>query len=143
MDDFFAKYVNGTDIPDFNSVYSKVGVKATYTGKPMASFGASLSQENGRCIVKLIRSGGAAEDAGISVGDEIIACNGLRVDQTTLENFISSLIDGEYLELIVSREEIILNLQVKMTAYERPSFRLETVSPSNEKFYYWLREIEM
>jgi predicted metalloprotease with PDZ domain len=143
MDDFFAKYVNGTEIPDFNSVYSKVGVKATYTGKPMASFGASFSQDNGKCIVKSIRSGGAAEDAGISVGDEIIACNGLRVDQTTLENFISSLIEGEYLELIVSREEIILNLQVKMTAYERPSFKLETISPSNEKFYYWLREIEI
>lgn len=143
MDEFFAKYVNGTEIPDFNSVFSKVGVKATYTGKPMASFGASFSQDNGKCLVKMVRSGGAAEDAGISVGDEIIACNGLRVDQTTLENFISSLIEGEYLELIVSREEIILNLQVKMTAYERPSFRLETMSPSNEKFYYWLREVEM
>jgi predicted metalloprotease with PDZ domain len=143
MDEFFAKYVNGTEIPDFNSVYSKVGVNATYTGKPMASFGASFSQDNGKCIVKSIRSGGAAEDAGISVGDEIIACNGLRVDQPTLENFIASLIEGEYLELIVSREEIILNLQVKMTSYERPSFRLETISPSNEKFYYWLREIEM
>lgn len=142
MDEFFAKYVNGTEAPDFNSVFNGVGVKVVYTGKPLASFGATFSQDGGKCIVKAIRAGGAAEDAGISVGDEIIACNGLRIDQATLDNFIASLVVGEYCELIVARDEIILNLQVKMSAYERPSYRIETITPSNENFYYWLRSLE-
>lgn len=142
MDSFFEKYVNGTETPNFQEVFSKVGLNVIYTGKPTASFGASFNQDEGKCTVKSIRSGGAAEDAGISVGDEIIACNGMRVDQASLENFIASLMVGEYCELIVSRDDIILNLQVKMDAYERPSYRLETVTPSNELYYYWLRTLD-
>jgi predicted metalloprotease with PDZ domain len=142
MDFFFDKYVYGTEIPDFAGVFSKVGVKVTYTGKPLASFGASVAQENGKTIVKSIRSNSAAEDAGISVGDEIIGCNGMRIDQQTLENFVASLTAGEYMELIVAREELILNLQVQMKAYEKPSFRFEMMSPSNEKCYYWLRSLD-
>lgn len=141
MDAFFAKYVNGTEIPNFKEVFSKVAVNVTYTGKPMASFGASVAQEGGKTIVKSIRAGSSAEEAGLSVGDEIFACNGMRVDQSTFDNFISTLMVGEYMELIVSREEIVLNLQAKMSAYERPSFKFETMNPSNEKFYYWLRSL--
>lgn len=142
MDDFFNRYVYGTEIPDFKTIFEKVAVKVTYTGKPVSSFGASLSQEGGKTIVKYVRSGSTAEDAGISVGDEIIGCNGMRVDQQTFENFLSSLLVGEYMELIVSRDDVIFNLQTKMQAYEKPSFKFEMMSPSNEKFYYWLRALD-
>jgi len=142
MDFFFNKYVYGTEIPDFASVFAKVGVKVTYTGKPLASFGAAVAQEGGKTIVKSVRVNSAAEDAGISVGDEIIACNGMRIDQQTLENFVASLTVGEYIELIVSREDLILNLQSQMKAYEKPSFKFEMMSPSNEKCYYWLRSLD-
>ncbi len=141
MDSFFADYVNGTKTPDFNTVFSKVGLNVTYTGKSAPSFGANVSQEGGKTIVKSIRSGSAAEDAGLSVGDEIIACNGLRIDQTSFDTFIASLAVGEYCELILSREEIIFNAKVRMTAFERPSFKLTPTTPSNEQFYYWLREM--
>lgn len=142
LDDFFNRYVYGTEIPDFKAIFEKVAVKVTYTGKPVASFGASLAQEGGKTIVKYVRSGSTAEDAGISVGDEIIGCNGMRVDQQTFENFLSSLLVGEYMELIVSRDDVIFNLQTKMQAYEKPSFKFEMMSPSNEKFYYWLRALD-
>ncbi len=142
MDAFFNDYIYGTKIPDFQSVFSKVGVNVTYTGKPVASLGATIAQEGGKTIVKAVRSNSAAEEAGISVGDEIIGCNGMRVDQQSLEGFIATLTVGEYAEMIVSREEMILNLQVKITAYERPAFKFEMMSPSSEKFYYWLRSLE-
>lgn len=140
LDTFFTDHVYGTKTPDFHGIFSKVGVNVIYTGKPVASFGASFSQDGGRVMVKSIRKGGAAEEAGLSVGDEIIACNGMRVDQVSMENFLASLTVGEYMELIVSRDEIILNLLVRMSAYEKPSFKLEQASPSREEFYYWLRE---
>jgi len=142
MDQFFNDYVYGTKTPDFNAYFSKIGLNVYYSGKSVPSFGAVTAQEGGKTIVKSVRSGSAAEDAGISVGDEIIGCNGLRTDQQTLDNFISSLKVGEYLDLTVAREEILFNLQAKMTSYEKPSFRLEMMSPSNEKFYYWLRSLE-
>jgi predicted metalloprotease with PDZ domain len=142
MDSFFDRYVNGTEVPDLAGVFGKIGVKVTYTGRPMPSFGATVATEGGKTIVKAIRAGSAAEEAGISVGDEIIGCNGMRVDQQTLESFVGSLSIGEYIELIVAREELILNLQAKITAYEKPSYKFEMMTPSNEKFYYWLRSLE-
>jgi predicted metalloprotease with PDZ domain len=142
LDAFFDDYVYGTKIPDYNTIYSPVGVRAIYTGKATPSFGASLSTEGGKIIVKYVRSGSTAEESGLSVGDEIIAINNLRTDQQTFENFIGSLATGEYIEILVAREELVMTLQAKMNEYEKPSFRLEQISPSNEKFYYWLRSLK-
>ncbi len=142
MDFFFNKYVNGTEPLDFQSVFPKVGLNVVSISKPTPSFGASFAQENGKCMVKSIRSGSPAEEAGLSVGDEIIGVNGMRIEQKTMENFLASLVAGEYCEIIAAREEVILNLQAVMTNYEKPTYRLEQITPSNENFYYWLREVE-
>jgi predicted metalloprotease with PDZ domain len=141
MDYFFNRFVNGTEAPDFSNVFPKVGLNINYIGKPLPSFGATFAQEGGKCIVKSVRAGGAAEKAGLSVNDELIACNGLRVDKTTMDNFLLTLVAGEYCEVIVAREEIIFNLTVTMDGYEKPTYKLEMQSPSNEKFYYWLRSL--
>jgi predicted metalloprotease with PDZ domain len=142
MDDFFKKYVNGTEPLDFANVFPKVGLNVNYVGKPTPSFGAVFAQEGGKCIVKSVRAGGPAETAGISVNDEIIGCNGMRVDKNTLDNFLNSLIAGEFCEIIVSREDVIFNVSVKMEGYEKPMYKLEMQSPSSEKFYYWLRALD-
>jgi len=141
MDFFFNRFVNGTEAPDFQNVFPKVGLNVNYVGKPTPSFGATFAQEGGKCIVKSVRNGGSAETAGISVGDEIFACNGLRVDKTMLDNFIASLITGEYCEMIVAREQVVFNVKVTIDAYEKPVYKVETINPSNEKFYYWLRSL--
>ena len=139
MDYFFDKYVNGTEIPNYKEVFGKVGIEVTYTGKPVTSFGASLSQEGGNCIVKGIRAGSAAETAGLSVGDEIIAADGMRVDNSAVESYVGSLGEGESCTLLVSRDDVILELTVNMTLYEKPSFKLEPNGSAKNKFDYWLR----
>lgn len=141
MDFFFDKYVNGTETPDFKEVFEKVGVTVTNTTTSKPSFGATLAQEGGKTIVKGVRSNSSAEDAGLSVGDEIIACNMMRVDQGALEAFFSTLIVGEKTDLIISRDDIIKELEVTMKAFEKPSFKFTATIPSNENFYYWLRSI--
>lgn len=139
---FFTKYVEGTEVPNYDEVFTKIGLKVNYVGKPIPSFGASFSQEGGKCIVKSVRAGSSAEQAGLSVGDEVVSCNGLRVDQTRLENFFASLIEGEYVNLSVAREEMMIELEARIQNYERPTYKLEPTIPSNEKFYYWLRELD-
>lgn len=139
MDYFFDKYVNGTEIPNYKEVFGKIGVDVTYTGKATTSFGASLSQEGGSCIVKGIRAGSAAETAGLSVGDEIIAADGMRVDNSAVESYVGSLGEGESCKLLIARDEVIMELTVQMTLYERPSFKLEPNGTAKNKLDYWLR----
>lgn len=139
MDYFFDKYVNGTEIPNYKEVFGKIGVDVIYTGKATTSFGASLSQEGGSCIVKGIRAGSAAETAGLSVGDEIIAADGMRVDNSAVESYVGSLGEGETCKLLIARDEVMMELTVQMTLYERPAFKLEPNGTAKNKLDYWLR----
>jgi predicted metalloprotease with PDZ domain len=61
MDDFFKNYVYDTKVPDYKSIFEKVGLQVTYTGSKSPSFGASFSQSGGKTIVKAIRAESSAE----------------------------------------------------------------------------------
>ena len=141
LDDFFAKYINGTEVIPYAEYFDKVGVsvKDVTTFKP--SFGATIREENGKVMVKAIRAGSCAEDAGISVGDEIVGCNGFRVDQGMLEGMMNGLNTSETAELLLAREEKLFSVKVKMTNIRRPQFQFqEAVGSKNEQlFNYWLR----
>jgi predicted metalloprotease with PDZ domain len=139
MDDFFAKYVNGTETPDFKTVFGKLGMAVSYVGKAQASFGASLAQENGKCTVKSIRSASTAEEGGLSVFDEVIALNGYRIDQAKLEGSLAGFKPGDRFELLVSRDEKLMNLSFQLQTYERPAYALEQPASKNNLFDYWLR----
>jgi predicted metalloprotease with PDZ domain len=141
LDDFFKKHINGTEIIPYAEIFDKVGVsvKDITTFKP--SFGATVREENGRVMVKAIRAGSCAEEAGISVGDEILGCNGFRVDQGMLEGMMNGLNTAETAELLLAREEKLFSVKVKMTNYRKPQFQFQQeVGGKNETLYnYWLR----
>ncbi len=141
LDDFFAKYINGTEIIPYAEYFDKVGVsvKDVTTFKP--TFGATVRAENGKVMVKAIRAGSCAEDAGVSVGDEIVGCNGFRVDQSMLEGMMNGMNTSETAELLLAREEKLFSVKVKMTNVRRPQFQFqEEVGGKNEVLYnYWLR----
>jgi predicted metalloprotease with PDZ domain len=141
LDDFFKNYIHGTEVIPYAEIFDKIGVsvKDVTTFKP--SFGAAVREENGKIMVKSIRANSCAEDAGISVGDEIIGCNGFRVNQAMLEGIMNGLNISETAELLVAREEKLFSVKVKMTNFRKPQFQFQQeVSSKNESlFNYWLR----
>jgi predicted metalloprotease with PDZ domain len=141
LDDFFKNYINGTEILPYAEVFDKVGldVKDITTFKP--SLGASVRDEGGKVIVKNVRSGSCAEDAGISVGDEIVGCNGNRVDQSMFEAMMAGLNTAETAELLIARDEKLFSVKVRMTNFRKPAFQFVKQSDTkNESLYnYWLR----
>lgn len=143
LDEFYEKYINGTEIPDYKTVFEPLGIKVDYTGKPKANVGASLKSSGGKAIVSSIRRGSAAEDAGLSVNDEIIGCNGLRADKASLDNFFKTVAVGDEIELLISRDQQLYSISVKVTAYEKPSFKYELMDMSGKTLKlndYWLRK---
>jgi predicted metalloprotease with PDZ domain len=138
---FYAKYIDGTEIIPYGEYFSKVGIDVTYTGTKRPSFGASVKQEGGNVIVKSVRSGSSAEKAGISVNDEIIACNGFRVDQGSLEGTMNALKENEQVELLINRDDILFSTNVKIFTYEKPQFSFTTTKNEEKKALrnYWLR----
>lgn len=144
LDGFFAKYVNGTDIAPLSETFAKVGVQVTEIGLPRASFGAGLRQDGGKTIVRSIRAGSAAELAGLSVNDELIGCNGYRVDQTDFEQFVNGVENGAQFKILVSRDDILYELSVKMTMYDRPQYQFKVVEDDAKAKLrkYWLRKTD-
>jgi predicted metalloprotease with PDZ domain len=138
MSSFFKDYVNGTKVPDFASIFSPVGLKIDYTGSKKPNFGTSLSTSDGKTIIKGIRAGSAAEDAGLSVNDEIIGIDGYRVNQSDVEGILASLSDGDQLDLLIAREDQLLEIKAIMTSYERPSYRF-SIEKKSDLFNYWMR----
>jgi predicted metalloprotease with PDZ domain len=141
LDDFFKKYINGTEILPYAEVFDKVGlnVKDITTFKP--SLGASVRDEGGKVMVKNVRAGSCAEEAGISVGDEIVGCNGNRVDQSMFEAMMAGLNTAETAELLIARDEKLFSVKVRMTNFRKPAFQLvKQTETKNETLYnYWLR----
>jgi predicted metalloprotease with PDZ domain len=142
LDQFFKDYVFGTKVPDYNSIFSKIGVKVDYTGLAKPSFGAGVTNSGGKVIVRSIRSGSAAEEAGLSVNDEIIGCNGFRVDQEAFEGMINSVSTGQIVNILVSRDELLFELSVKITNFEKPQYKFIPLdNPKTDSLKdFWLRE---
>ena len=92
LTDFYKKYINGTEILPYAEIFDNVGIAVKDQTTFLPSFGAVCRQEGGNVIVKSIRAGSCAEDAGLSVGDEIIGCNSYRVDQRMLDGMMNGLI---------------------------------------------------
>jgi predicted metalloprotease with PDZ domain len=142
MDDFFEKYVNGTEIVPLSAILGSIGVNVENVGTAKPSFGASLKQDGGKVIVRAIRSGSAAETAGLSVNDEVIACNGFRVDQQAFETFVTTLDSGTELNLLIARDEILYELKAVISMYNKPQFKFGFSSDSQKNALrnYWLRK---
>lgn len=141
MKEFFEKYIHGTEIPPYNEIFREIGFGAEYTGIATPSFGASLRQDGGNLIVRSIRAGSSAEDAGLSVNDEILAYGDFRADQKGLEARIAEMKEGDELELLVSRDDRLMKLMVMISLYEKPSFHFIPMKnePQKDLLNYWLR----
>jgi predicted metalloprotease with PDZ domain len=141
LDEFYKKYIDGTEILPYAEVFDKVGISIIDNTSFKPSFGATVREEGGKVMVKNVRAGSSAEEAGISVGDEIVGCNSYRVDQAMLEGMMSGLGTAETADLLIAREEKLFSVKVRMTNFRKPNFQL--VKQSNEKptanFMYWLR----
>lgn len=141
LDDFYKKYIDGTEILPYAEVFDKIGVTVKDNTSFKPSFGATVREEGGKVMVKNVRAGSCAEEAGISVGDEIVGCNSYRVDQAMLEGMMNGLATAETADLLIAREEKLFSVKVRMTNFRKPNFQLvkQSDTKADAYFNYWLR----
>jgi predicted metalloprotease with PDZ domain len=136
LKEFWDRYINGTEIPDYDKYFSKVGVKAKREDLKELKFGASM---NGN-IVRGITRGSGAELAGISVNDEIIALDNYRVDGTSFATLLAKFDADDTFEILLSRDNILMTVKAKMKEQTTPSFKLVVDGDNNKALReYWLR----
>jgi len=80
---FFAKYINGVSQPDWNEVLEQVGLEFSFSGgkeKPIAWAGMTLDKKEKQKVL-VVEKDSPAWKAGITVGDELVAINGIKIKQ--------------------------------------------------------------
>ncbi|WP_128543430.1 M61 family metallopeptidase [Larkinella soli] len=129
MDDFFQKYVFGTEKIDYNGFLNPVGLRMVdaSAGKQDPYLGAITKLTEGKLIVSAVRRDSPAWNEGINVNDEILAVGGLRAG-ADLEKQLATYKPGDSVEFTVNRGGYIKNLTVKLTGNPLAAFRIEPVS---------------
>lgn len=141
MTDFFDRFIRGTEIPEYEKHFLKVGVIATKGIATETSFGARYADNGGITTIRSIRRGSAAEDFGFSVNDELISVNGFRINSARFSEAIEAIEKDKTVPVLISRDNILLELQAGVKEYSYPKYKLAIDEKSSLKYLtdYWLR----
>ncbi len=101
------------------------------SGKPAGiSVGFETRLEAGRLTVSKVYRGGAASVAGLQVGDELVAADGQRVDNTNWEATLLRYAPGQSLVLTYFRRSQLSTLTI-ISERRRPTWRLEIIGDAD------------
>jgi len=108
-------WVHGTDDLPLPQLLERMGVRWCLDKPTLAQrLGLRVTESDGVVTVKNVLLEGAGLAAGLSAGDEIVACNGWRVRR--LEDLPLTLnhVDPQRLELLVTRDQRMLTLSLML-----------------------------
>lgn len=133
LDNFFAKYVFGTDPIDYNAFFAPVGLRLVNAAlKTQDGFlGAATTTANGKMTVTGVRRGSAAWTDGLNVNDEILAVDSVRIGSGGSDELLRRLAGrpvGETLQVVVNRNGLLRSLPIRLSENPLVSYRLEPVT---------------
>jgi predicted metalloprotease with PDZ domain len=139
--DFFEKFVDGTSELPYAELFAEAGVE--FVAEPRepgsVSLGARLRNSGGSLLVDAALQGGAAREAGLLPGDEIIALDGNRVaSEAEVTAALRGLRTGDTCELTIARAGRLRSLSLTGRSDPRPRIRLR-VEEETPMLQSWLR----
>jgi predicted metalloprotease with PDZ domain len=137
------KHIYSTEAVDYNKYLNYAGLRLGRYPKTEINFGANLTEEDGKIMVKSVEKGSAAYNDDINVNDEIIAIDGHRMPSASFAlSYANSKRAGENMEILLSRDNLMMTVVVTATKSNGDGFLFETlndVSDTQNKIYQkWL-----
>jgi predicted metalloprotease with PDZ domain len=134
LDEFFTKYVRGTDEIDYKSIVKPIGLdltsSETNSGQPY--IGATLVEENGRLNIRSLPSDSPAYSQGLNTGDQIIAIDGYRASQSFLQNYLQDKKPGQRVRLTLFRFDKLREVDFVLGENKRMDFAFVPVASPTE-----------
>ena len=111
------RWVEGTDDLPLAKLLAPLGVTLKLAAPDLSpSLGVRLATRSGDLAIASAYSGGAAQRAGLSAGDLLVACDGLRVDEKALKGLLLRRKPGETVVLHAFRRDELMRFEVKLDA---------------------------
>jgi predicted metalloprotease with PDZ domain len=124
----FREWTEGTRDPDFAALLAPLGIicerRAALDEPHFALLGIKAAGRT-ECRVTHVYDGGAAQDAGVSGGDVLVALNGLRITPGTLDTLLARYQPGDAVELLAFRRDELMRFEVRLGAVPPPKFSLK------------------
>ncbi len=144
MEDFFKKYVWGTEAVDYGKFLAYAGLQLSdrYANRPDAFLGANVSNQGGKLNVTSVHRDGPAYKSGIYVNDEIIAIDQYRVSGD-LNSALATKKAGDKVKVTIARNGTIDVIETTLVRNPMVSYQISRVAsptPEQTKVYKkWLK----
>ncbi|MCU1290812.1 MAG: peptidase domain protein, partial [Acidobacteria bacterium] len=134
LDDFFSKYVRGTEEIDYNAILQGVGVqlKAEANNAGKSYIGANFAEEDGRLTIRSIPADTPAYEQGLNTGDQIVAVDGNRASQAFLNTYIGERKPGDKVRLTIFRFDRLRDIEFTLGSSTRKSYAIAPVESPSE-----------
>lgn len=116
----------------YDEYLSKFALAVKTKGAKGAALGVRLRSENGRAVLASVLRDSAAENAGLAPGDEIIAIDGRRVDDSSLRRRLEARKPGETVELLYARRELIASTKAVLAEPAPDGYEIVPVTSAPE-----------
>ncbi len=141
---YFSDFVDGTQALPWESVLAYAGLKVMQRDSVAKSWiGLMTSDADGRTKVTRVVAGSPAYEAGLDLGDEVVALNGFRVRSADITDRTGELKPGGKVILTVFRNDRLQEFTVAVAHQPVPACTVvRSTSPSEiQKTIYqdWLR----
>lgn len=110
---FFARAVHGTGDLPLRKLLADFGVKLHWEPSKGPSLGVKTISEGREVKLGTVLTGGAAQAAGLSAGDLLMALNGLRVTPASLDKQLARLPIGEPIKVHAFRRDELMEFDVR------------------------------
>lgn len=134
LEDFFDKYVRGTEEIDYNGILNPIGLRLV-TGEDAAKkafLGGTISETDGKLMVRSLPADSPAYQQGLNTGDEIVAIEGHRASTQFLTYMLGEKKPGDKLKLTIFRFDTLRQIEIALEARANPNFRLLAVIDASE-----------
>ncbi len=130
LNDFFERYVRGTEEIDYNGILSGIGLEVSdgAAANQTAYLGATLRQDADRLIVVSVPKNTPAYDQGLNANDHIVAVDGSRASQTFLTAYLSEKKPNDKLKLTVFRFDQLREIEIVLSGRARQDFQIKPVA---------------
>ncbi len=133
LEEFFNKYVRGTDELDYNAALEAAGLRLdTAAGTGSVYFGADVTQDEDRLIVRRVYAGSPAYEQGLNAGDQIVAMDNMRVTRDFFNARIAEKKPGDLVNLTIFRFDDLSTLLIKLSERREGTYRIVPLPKATE-----------
>jgi predicted metalloprotease with PDZ domain len=125
---FFEDYVTGTVPIDWERYlgYAGLNLQAKDSDRKI-SLGMMTADRENRTRVMSVTARSPAYEAGVDIGDEVVALNGLRVRTSDLPDRLADYRPGDKVKLIVFRRDRLREFEITLRLQDVPSYKVTKV----------------